>query len=301
MGEFASMEEDWGLEAMVRGFSTDDHLSSSFDDFVFDFPRIFEAEFVDNNDDALLSMDQVYKPVVDNSFSSQASVGTSSCSSSSGKDLELELEETKMKENAKSSTIHAVNYKKRKNQHKRVVLQPGGQSADSWAWRKYGQKPIKGSPYPRSYYKCSSSKGCSARKQVEQSCTDPGMFIITYNSAEHNHSKPTRRSSLAGTNRPRFTAHKPSSSDQDSSVTTPKQTSTASPTTPLWSSIMFQQQPVKIEENIDPVVEETSGSTAISNENESMVVSDDFFVGLEDLDRLISESGFYNFPYQTYR
>jgi hypothetical protein len=26
----------------------------------------------------------------------------------------------------------------------------GPPPSDSWAWRKYGQKPIKGSPYPRS-------------------------------------------------------------------------------------------------------------------------------------------------------
>lgn len=103
MAEFANMEEDWGLEAMVKGF-TDDHMSSSFDDFVLDFPRTF-----DNNEDTLLSVDQVYKPVVDNSFSSQASVGTSSCSSSSGKDLELEFQETKMKKNAKSCAIKYKN------------------------------------------------------------------------------------------------------------------------------------------------------------------------------------------------
>ncbi|XP_022140213.1 probable WRKY transcription factor 65, partial [Momordica charantia] len=56
--------------------------------------------------------------------------------------------------------------------------------SDSWAWRKYGQKPIKGSPYPRAYYRCSSSKGCPARKQVERNRLDPSMLLITY-SCEH--------------------------------------------------------------------------------------------------------------------
>ncbi|XP_015875625.3 probable WRKY transcription factor 65 isoform X1 [Ziziphus jujuba] len=61
--------------------------------------------------------------------------------------------------------------------------------SDSWAWRKYGQKPIKGSPYPRGYYRCSSSKGCPARKQVERSRVDPTMLVVTY-SSEHNHPWP---------------------------------------------------------------------------------------------------------------
>lgn len=61
---------------------------------------------------------------------------------------------------------------------------------DSWSWRKYGQKPIKGSPYPRGYYRCSSSKGCPARKQVERSRLDPTTLLITY-SCDHNHPLPT--------------------------------------------------------------------------------------------------------------
>ncbi|TXG51112.1 hypothetical protein EZV62_023636 [Acer yangbiense] len=57
---------------------------------------------------------------------------------------------------------------------------------DDYSWRKYGQKPIKGSPHPRSYYKCSGTKGCSARKHVERCLEDPTMLVVTYE-GEHNH------------------------------------------------------------------------------------------------------------------
>ena len=60
-------------------------------------------------------------------------------------------------------------------------------SYDGYNWRKYGQKQVKGSEYPRSYYKC-TYPNCPVKKKVERSF-DGQIAEIVYK-GEHNHSKP---------------------------------------------------------------------------------------------------------------
>jgi WRKY transcription factor 33 len=55
-------------------------------------------------------------------------------------------------------------------------------------WRKYGQKSVKGSPYPRSYYKC-TWPNCPVRKHVERSLHSSALMVITYE-GQHTHPMP---------------------------------------------------------------------------------------------------------------
>ncbi|XP_057497820.1 WRKY transcription factor 22-like [Actinidia eriantha] len=148
--------------------------------------------------------------------------------------------------------------KRRKNQLKRVCQVPAeGLSSDMWSWRKYGQKPIKGSPYPRGYYRCSTSKGCLARKQVERNRSDPGMFIVTY-AAEHNHPVPTHRNSLAGSTR-----QKPVTPQSVTAGETSQPSCSSAPVSPAREGL----------------IEDEDDDFGVSD----MVVGDDFFEGLEEI------------------
>ncbi|GAB2272117.1 WRKY transcription factor [Dionaea muscipula] len=74
-------------------------------------------------------------------------------------------------------------------------LRPQKKSDDGYNWRKYGQKQVKGSENPRSYYKC-SYPSCPTKKKVERS-QDGHITEIVYK-GNHNHPKPqsnNRRSS----------------------------------------------------------------------------------------------------------
>ncbi|CAI9782207.1 unnamed protein product [Fraxinus pennsylvanica] len=201
--------------------------------------------------------------------------------------------------------------KRRKSQAKNIVCipapapancRPSGEivPSDLWAWRKYGQKPIKGSPYPRGYYRCSSSKGCSARKQVERSRTDPNMLVITYTS-EHNHPWPTQRNALAGSTRSQpsknsSSAPKNSSSDhQGQKSTNPKEINTENVSSPSVKEETGQDCNKKLETTHDIELSEgfrESYKPALSADDSNQ--AEDFFaelgeIGADPLDLLFTQ------------
>ena len=129
---------------------------------------------------------------------------------------------------------------------------------------------------------------------MERSRTDPEIFIVTY-TAEHSHSHPTRRNSLAGITRNKFsTPKKPSKAEPPSTPTTvandssssPISTSDLSATTPLMSAMEDELQPYVSQQETrgeeDQKLNERNNTNEVHISDE--ILNNDFFLGLEDMD-----------------
>ncbi|CAI0454115.1 unnamed protein product [Linum tenue] len=68
---------------------------------------------------------------------------------------------------------------------------------DGYNWRKYGHKPIKGSEFPRSYYKC-THPSCPVKKKVERS--REGQITEIIYKGQHNHELPQTNKRARGDN-----------------------------------------------------------------------------------------------------
>ncbi|KAK3137887.1 hypothetical protein QOZ80_5AG0361730 [Eleusine coracana subsp. coracana] len=93
--------------------------------------------------------------------------------------------------NCKRSSKEEKKKKKKTARQPRVAFKTKSEVdhlEDGYRWRKYGQKAVKNSSYPRSYYRCTAAR-CGVKKLVERSQQDPSSVITTYE-GQHTHPNP---------------------------------------------------------------------------------------------------------------
>ncbi|GAV84194.1 WRKY domain-containing protein [Cephalotus follicularis] len=139
-----------------------------------------------------------YDPAVTGAINAGCGISDNSCGLSGecedgSKGLEGEDEEPRSKRRKGDKQSSEAGISGEGVQEPHVVVQNSTDTdilGDGFRWRKYGQKVVKGNPYPRSYYRCTSLK-CSVRKHVERASENPKAFITTYE-GKHNHEMPVK-------------------------------------------------------------------------------------------------------------
>ncbi|KAL3609857.1 hypothetical protein D5086_000877 [Populus alba] len=305
--ESVRMEESWDLQAVVRSGCSANYQEfanimnnppSLFAPLSFDQNELLNSQETYETPTDLDELDGLYRPfypVLHQTLNSSQNNILGTCTNTTSMSVRKEVKERQKVQKKKppsepatcpNSSIDATGAaksKRRENQHKRVVqhVKEDGLSSDMWAWRKYGQKPIKGSPYPSynlEYWPGNGTNNDACTKFVE---------------AEHSHAHPTRRSSLAGSTRikraaipkgttPSIEPTMPTIKDQRS----PNFDGLISPTTPSMTSIddeFVQNLSIKNEELLDQgqILEENEST---ENFVPDIVFSDDLFPTLEDLE-----------------
>ncbi|XP_039061542.1 WRKY transcription factor 28-like [Hibiscus syriacus] len=135
---------------------------------------------------------EVFTPNPSIYSSSSEAVGNCEEDSDNNKNKQPKESDDGGKESPKKGNKAARKKEERKQKEPRFAFMTRSEVdhlEDGYRWRKYGQKAVKNSPYPRSYYRCTTQK-CTVKKRVERSYQDPSTVITTYE-GQHNHPLPT--------------------------------------------------------------------------------------------------------------
>ncbi|CAK9322309.1 unnamed protein product [Citrullus colocynthis] len=143
---------------------------------------------------------ELFKDYCSEAFNPPATPNCSSSVSSASSDL-VNDDDPQQQHNPTTKQLKVKKRKEKKEKEARFAFMTKSEVdhlEDGYRWRKYGQKAVKNSPFPRSYYRCTSAS-CNVKKRVERSFADPTVVVTTYE-GQHTHPSPIlTRSALAVT------------------------------------------------------------------------------------------------------
>lgn len=116
---------------------------------------------------------------------------SSSISSASSDEHAKPVDEEEVQQKTKKQLLKPKKKNQKKQREPRFAFMTKSEVdhlEDGYRWRKYGQKAVKNSPHPRSYYRCTSA-ACGVKKRVERASTDSTIVVTTYE-GQHTHPSP---------------------------------------------------------------------------------------------------------------